>query len=184
MGKRLHKKIMSQPRLFITGDSWTRWYRPYHHWVRYLKNHYEVFNYGKAGLNNYEIITTLHNLPPYKSGDRLIIFFTHCARPPLSYYGEMEDTKGRPVSRSDFKNKKLFSTMEEIRDQETERWISGERSNEVNFIKYLPILLAYNASAGYFVLWKYKLSSIRSLIFLWFTHKLDLIIPAGAGFLF
>lgn len=143
---------MSQPRLFITGDSWTRWYRPYHHWVRYLKNHYEVFNYGKAGLNNYEIITTLHNLPPYKSGDRLIIFFTHCARPPLSYYGEMEDTKGRPVSRSDFKNKKLFSTMEEIRDQETERWISGERSNEVNFIKYLKDTL-YKQYDPVFLTW-------------------------------
>jgi hypothetical protein len=144
---------MSQSRLFITGDSWTRWYRPYHHWVRYLKNHYEVFNYGKAGLNNYEIITTLHNLPPYKSGDRLVIFFTHCSRVPLSYYGDyVPGTIDKPFSRSHFKNKKLFTIMEEIRDQETERWISGERSNEVNFIKYLKDTL-YKQYDPIFLTW-------------------------------
>ena len=100
---------MKTNRLFITGDSWTKWYRPHHHWVRYLKNHYEVFNYGKAGLNNNEIIHTLHNLPPYKSGDRLVIFFTHCSRVPLSYYGDFESgTIDRPLSRSHFKNKELF----------------------------------------------------------------------------
>ena len=144
-------------RLFITGDSWTKWYRPHHHWVRYLRNHYEVFNYGRAGLNNDEIIYTLHNLPPYKSGDRLIIFFTHCSRLPITYYGEMEESTDRPVSYSDFKDKKLYETLDKIKDQETERWISGDRSNEVNYIKYLKDTL-YKQYDPIFLTWSEVMS--------------------------
>ena len=42
--------------------------------------------------------------------------------------------------------------MKEIRDQETERWISGERSNEVNFIKYLKDTL-YKQYDPVFLTW-------------------------------
>lgn len=123
-------------RLFIIGDSFTRWHKPYHHWVRYLTNHYEVHPYGKAGLTNDQIIHRLCRLPEYKPGDRLLMYFTEPGRLPLEFYGEINKTQ-RGVRITDFKNKTQYYTVMDISLNHSDRWVNNEREDEVNYIKLI-----------------------------------------------
>ena len=133
-----------KPRLFCFGDSFVDWDIPKHHWTYYLTYHYEVYNYGKRGADNYSILFQLGHLPEYLEGDRVVVMFTEPGRFPRRFY-EGND---------------LNEKLNHIKYTEAKRWDSGKRNIEVQFLKnlliwmenYSPVFLTWNE---YF----YKLTS-------------------------
>ena len=71
---------MPKPRLFICGDSFVDWDIPTYHWTDYLKEHYDVIILGERGSDNISIIFQLGDLPQYKDGDRIIMYWSDPSR--------------------------------------------------------------------------------------------------------
>lgn len=126
-------------RLFILGDSFVDWEIPKFHWTWYLEKHYEVFKFGKYGADNYSILFQLGNLPEYEDGDRIIMYFTEPGRLPRRFYG----IRKKQCISTPFMNPSFYEDMDfanklhNIKYNESERWVNGERGVEVSFLKKL-----------------------------------------------
>lgn len=126
-------------RLFCLGDSFVDWEIPKLHWTYYLSKHYDVNKFGKSGSDNYSIIFQLGCLPDYASGDRIIIVFTDPGRLPRRFYGERHETffNNPYKSPSFYKDKKFAEKLDKLNLIEGDRWINGDRENEIKFLKKL-----------------------------------------------
>jgi hypothetical protein len=115
-----------KPRLFCFGDSFSGvWNIPKFDWTSYISHHYEIYKFGVCGADNNSIIFQLGDLPEFQTEDRILIVFTEPSRIPMRFY-----FNGNLV------NKLACLTVDEY-----ERWLNGERNNEIKFFKKLKILL-------------------------------------------
>jgi len=106
-------------RLFIFGDSFTKWDYPKYHWTWYLSNHYQIINYGRPGADNYSILFQLGDLEDYKEGDRIIIYFSDPGRIPKRFY-EQRYIKFKEI-------KKENSFVDTLKFQQSKNWDEDER---------------------------------------------------------
>lgn len=132
-------------RLFCFGDSFVDWHIPKHHWTYYLAKHYNVHKFGKLGADNYSILYQLGNLPNYENGDRIVIVFTNPGRLPRRFYGNRrEEFLNEPYTSPNFyEDTKFAKKLDELRFDENVRWISGERKDEMEFLKKLKLWLSH-----------------------------------------
>lgn len=138
---------MEKNRLFIVGDSFTDWDIPNHHWVDYLSEHYDVYNFGKRASDNYSILFQLGNLPEYVDGDRVVAVFTYPGRLPQRFYGERKITQAaNPYRRPNFfKDTRFAHQLDNIGLIEGNDWANGKRINDINFlIKLKEWMYRYN----------------------------------------
>jgi len=134
---------MPKPRLFICGDSFVDWDIPTHHWTDYLKEHYDVIILGERGSDNIAIMLQLGNLPPYKDGDRIIIYWTDPARIQKLYLGELKSKRnGRWWDYSYLFEQDRIPTLQKMKVDRTIGWETDGLGNEVKFIKKLKDLLS------------------------------------------
>lgn len=143
----------NQANLYICGDSFVDWDLPEVHWTDYLKNHYNIVKLGKYGADNHSIIYQTGKIPSYKIGDRLIIVFTSPGRFPRRYFGERKTNHNVKYLNWEWYADKTFAKkLLELRVLETEKWLNGERENEILFLKkfkefykdYKPIFVTWN----------------------------------------
>lgn len=144
---------MSKSNLYICGDSFVDWDVPKMHWTDYLKNHYNVIKLGKYGSDNHTIIYQTGRIPQYKDGDRLVIVFTSPGRFPRRYFGERKTNHNvKYLNWEWYADKNFAKKLLELRLVETEKWLSGERENEILFLKkfkefykdYKPVFVTWN----------------------------------------
>lgn len=130
---------IDKPRLFCFGDSFVDWPVPSIHWTTYLSNHFQVIKLGKYGADNYSIIFQIGNLPKYEPGDRIVVVFTDPGRLPRRFYGpRRKNYEATPYLIPEYYQDIEFSRkLHNLRFEEGNRWVSGERNNEVMFIKKL-----------------------------------------------
>jgi hypothetical protein len=114
-----------KPRLFCFGDSFVDYDIPKYLWTYYISSHYEVYKLGVAGADNNSIIFQLGDLPEYKEGDRLLIYWSHPARIPTRFYA----------------NGNIINRLDLLKIDELDRWFNGERANEIKFFRRLKTLL-------------------------------------------
>lgn len=126
-------------RLFCFGDSFVDWDIPKNHWTYYLSKHFDVIKFGKYGADNNSILFQLGLLPDYQVGDRIIVVFTEPGRLPRRYYGDrVEDYKStKYMSPRYYQDNKFAEKLHILKYDESERWVNGERQNEINFLKQL-----------------------------------------------
>ena len=146
---------MHKPRLFICGDSFVDWDIPTYHWTDYLKEHYDVIILGERGSDNISIIFQLGNLPQYKDGDRIIMYWSDPSRIQKLYWGEHKPKrKGRWWDYSHLFEKDRIPTLEKMKVDRTIGWETNGLNNEIKFIKklkellinYSPIFITWNSS--------------------------------------
>ena len=144
---------MIKPNVYICGDSFVDWDLPQTHWVDYLSNHYNIIKLGKYGSDNHSIIYQTGRISEYKEGDRLIIVFTAPGRFPRRYFGERSINHTiKYLNWEWYKDKQFAKKLMDIRLSETEHWLSGERIDEIHFLKKLkefykqfkPIFVTWN----------------------------------------
>jgi hypothetical protein len=114
-----------KPRLFCFGDSFVKYHIPKYHWTYYISNHYELYKLGQPGADNNSIIFQLGDLPEYKDGDRLLIYWSDPARIPTRFYA----------------NGNIINRLDILKVDEFDRWLKGERDNEIKFFRRLKTLL-------------------------------------------
>jgi hypothetical protein len=146
---------MPKSRLFICGDSFVDWDIPTYHWTDYLKEHYDVTILGERGSDNISIIFQLGNLPQYKDGDRIIMYWSHPSRIQKLYKGKQNPLKnGRWWDYSHVLEKDRIPTLEKMKVDRTIGWEKNGLDNEIKFIKklkellfnYSPIFVTWNNS--------------------------------------
>lgn len=143
-----------KPRLFCFGDSFVDWDIPKNHWTYYLSKHYDVIKFGKYGADNNSILFQLGSLPEFIEGDRVLMVFTEPGRLPRRYYGDRHDgTKLiKYMSPRYYRDKEFAEKLHHLKWEEGERWVNGERENEINFLKklkswmsqYKPIFITWS----------------------------------------
>jgi hypothetical protein len=147
--------------IYICGDSFVDWDLPEIHWTDYLSNHYNVIKLGKFGSDNHSIIYQTGLIPEYKNGDRLIIVFTAPGRFPRRYFGERDTNQNNKyITWEWYKNKKFAEELMDLRIRETDSWLSGDRNEEVLFLKKLKKF--YSEYDPLFVTWNddfYKMTN-------------------------
>jgi hypothetical protein len=150
-----------KPNLYICGDSFVDWDLPETHWADYLANHYNIVKLGKYGSDNHSIIYQTGQIKDYKEGDRIVIVFTAPGRFPRRYFGERETNHNiKYLNWEWYKDKSFAKKLLELRVSETEHWLSGNRNNEILFIKKLKMF--YKEYNPIFVTWSddfYKMTS-------------------------
>jgi hypothetical protein len=114
-----------KPRLFCFGDSFVDYDIPKYHWTYYMSHHYELIKLGVCGADNNSIIFQLGDLPNYEEGDRIIIYWSDPSRIPTRFYA----------------NGNIINRLDILKIDEFDRWLNGERDNEIKFFKKLQILL-------------------------------------------
>ena len=143
---------MPKPRLFICGDSYVAWDIPAYHWTDYLKEHYDVIIL-KKGIDNISIIFQLGNLPEYKEGDRLIIYWSDPSRVQHIYWGKLKPKrKGKWFSYSHIIETDRIPTLKKMKVDRKFLWEKNGLGNEIKFIKkikdllfeYKPIYVTWN----------------------------------------
>jgi hypothetical protein len=108
-------------RLFCFGDSFVDYDIPKYHWTYYMSHHYELIKLGVRGADNNSIIFQLGDLPEYKDGDRLLVYWSDPARIPTRFYA----------------NGNIINRLDILKIDEFDRWLNGERDNEIKFFKKL-----------------------------------------------
>ena len=124
-----------KPRLFCFGDSFVDYHLPKYHWTYYMSYHYELIKLGVRGADNNSIIFQLGDLPEFQSGDRVLIVFTEPGRIPTRFYA----------------NGNIINRLDILKIDEFDRWLNGERDNEIKFFKKLLSFLKENHPV--FVTW-------------------------------
>ena len=145
---------MPKSRLFICGDCFTDWDVPEYHWTDYLKEHYDVKLLGKRGSDNISIMLQIGNLPEYKKGDRLIIYWTDPSEYQPIYRGKMKQRTSKWWNYSDMCDKDRITTLEKMKEDRIAGWENDGLGNEIKFIKklksflfeYSPIYVTWNSS--------------------------------------
>jgi len=133
---------MLKPRLFICGDSFVDYDIPKYHWTDYLKEHYDVTLFGQRGCDNISIIFQLGNLPKYKDGDRIIIYWSDPSRIQKIYLGEKKSKeKKRWSTYSHLIEQDRIPTLEKMKVDRAIGWEKNGLDNEIKFIKKLKDLL-------------------------------------------
>jgi hypothetical protein len=137
---------MPKPRLFICGDSFVDWDIPTYHWTDYLKEHYDVIILGERGSDNISIIFQLGNLPQYKDGDRIIMYWSDPSRIQEIYRGKTNPRiQGRWRSNSELIEKDRIPMIEKMKVDRAIGWEGDILNNEIKFIKKLKeLLFQYN----------------------------------------
>lgn len=146
---------MEKSRLFICGDSWADYGNPPHHqrWLGYLEEHYDVYKFGKADMDNISIIYQTGQLPTYKDGDRLVVIFTD----PTRYFRRylVDEVKGSCMWYDCLKRRSTDTTelnYQKIIDDDL--WTRGFRNDEISFYKlfknllfqYNPLFITWNSA--------------------------------------
>lgn len=144
---------MPKPRLFICGDSFVEWDIPTIHWTYYLKEHYDVIILGERGSDNISILFQLGNLPEYKDGDRIIVYWSDPSRIQQLYKGKQKPKlNGRWWDYSHLFEKDRIPTLEKMKVDRTLGWERNGLGDEIKFIKkvkhllfqYEPIYVTWN----------------------------------------
>ena len=144
---------MPKPRLFLFGDSFVDWDIPSYHWSDYLKKHYDVNILGERGSDNISIIFQLGNLPEYREGDRIIIYWSDPSRIQKLYQGKQKPKiNGRWWDYSHLFEKDRIPTLEKMKVDRTIGWEANGLGDEIKFIKkvknllfqYEPIYVTWN----------------------------------------
>jgi hypothetical protein len=144
---------MPKPRLFICGDSFVEWDIPTIHWTDYLKEHYDVIILGERGSDNISILFQLGNLPEYKDGDRIIVYWSDPSRIQQLYKGKQKPKlNGRWWDYSHLFEKDRIPTLEKMKVDRTLGWERNGLGDEIKFIKkvkhllfqYEPIYVTWN----------------------------------------
>jgi hypothetical protein len=144
---------MPKPRLFICGDSFVEWDIPTIHWTDYLKEHYDVIILGERGSDNISILFQLGNLPEYKDGDRIIVYWSDPSRIQQLYKGKQKPKlNGRWWDYSHLFEKDRIATLEKMKVDRTLGWERNGLGDEIKFIKkvkhllfqYEPIYVTWN----------------------------------------
>jgi hypothetical protein len=133
---------MPKPRLFICGDSFVDWDIPTYHWTDYLEEHYDVIRLAIRGCDNIGIILQVGNIPEYKDGDRIIIYWSDPSRIQNLYRGKTKPKKkGRWWYYGDLLEKDRIPTLEKIKVDRAVGWEKNGLGDEVKFMKKLKELL-------------------------------------------
>jgi hypothetical protein len=144
---------MPKPRVFICGDSFVEWDIPTIHWTDYLKEHYDVIILGERGSDNISILFQLGNLPEYKDGDRIIVYWSDPSRIQQLYKGKQKPKlNGRWWDYSHLFEKDRIPTLEKMKVDRTLGWERNGLGYEIKFIKkvkhllfqYEPIYVTWN----------------------------------------
>lgn len=114
-----------KPRLFCFGDSFVDYNIPTYHWTYYISKHYKLYKFASAGADNNSIIFQLGYLPEYEDGDRILIYWSDPARIPARFYS----------------NNNIIRRLDILTVDEFDRWLKGERNNEIKFFRKLKTLL-------------------------------------------
>lgn len=136
---------MEKSRLFICGDSWVQYSYPeyYKQWTYFLTKHYDVKILGNADADNISITYQIGEIPDYKKGDRIIVFFTDPARIFRKYFIKETDKKESWLKLDRYTDwnphPKYF---DELKVTQYMLWENDMRYDEINFYRKMKDLLS------------------------------------------